>query len=199
VHKPFHQLLRHALWASLQSASPSRRIVMEEEEGRERQGHRPPDYVVDVSIVDDAVIHMMNRRHRGRDMPTNVLSFWDEQACDAWHSMSWTSHGMSRGTSRGLSRGMSRGMSQDGRHRPSMAPWCLGDIILGYQTVMKESRALSMTWYRHACRLIIHGGLHLVGYTHGTEGAYRLMEQKADKAWALTRAAMRDYDESMAG
>lgn len=42
----------------------------------------------------------------------------------------------------------------------------LGDIILAYETVMKEAQMANISFLNHTLHLIIHGFLHLLGYDH---------------------------------
>ncbi|MBY0272454.1 MAG: rRNA maturation RNase YbeY [Alphaproteobacteria bacterium] len=41
-----------------------------------------------------------------------------------------------------------------------------GDIILAYETVLKEAQELGISTLHHTLHLIIHGFLHLLGYDH---------------------------------
>lgn len=42
----------------------------------------------------------------------------------------------------------------------------LGDIILAYETVLKEAQELGISTLHHILHLIVHGFLHLLGYDH---------------------------------
>ena len=42
----------------------------------------------------------------------------------------------------------------------------LGDIVLAYETVMKEADDLGISPLHHTLHLIVHGFLHLLGYDH---------------------------------
>lgn len=42
----------------------------------------------------------------------------------------------------------------------------LGDIILAYETVMREAQVEGISSLHHTIHLIIHGFLHLLGYDH---------------------------------
>jgi len=53
----------------------------------------------------------------------------------------------------------------------------LGDIILAYETVMKEAQEEKIPSFDHTIHLIIHGFLHLLGYDHEDEQDARKMEK----------------------
>ncbi|MBX9620758.1 MAG: rRNA maturation RNase YbeY [Alphaproteobacteria bacterium] len=52
----------------------------------------------------------------------------------------------------------------------------LGDIILAYETVLKEAQELGISTFHHTLHLIIHGFLHLLGYDHEAEHEAEKME-----------------------
>jgi probable rRNA maturation factor len=53
----------------------------------------------------------------------------------------------------------------------------LGDIALGFETVMREAAAQSIEPADHVRHLVLHGLLHLIGYDHETEQEAQVMEQ----------------------
>jgi probable rRNA maturation factor len=59
---------------------------------------------------------------------------------------------------------------------PSEEEGELGDIILGYETVMREASESGISPLHHALHLIIHGFLHLLGYDHEKETEAHQME-----------------------
>lgn len=59
---------------------------------------------------------------------------------------------------------------------PSEIEGELGDIILAYETVMKESKEANIPSLHHTLHLIIHGFLHLLGYDHENENDAHKME-----------------------
>ena len=87
-------------------------------------------------FADDAEVHALNREWRGKDKPTNVLSF----------PM--------------LTRADLLGLAPDG------PPELLGDIALAYETCAREASEKSITVEAHAAHLIVHGLLHLAGHDH---------------------------------
>ncbi len=86
----------------------------------------------EISLVlsNDEFVWQLNKQYRGKDSPTNVLSF------------------------------------ETGDRPQNGIPWIAGDIIIAYETVLKESRALGKTFEAHFAHLLIHGTLHLQGYDH---------------------------------
>lgn len=112
----------------------------------------PPGRPVELSIVlaDDALVRRLNRDYRGRDAPTNVLSF----------ALTETAEGEAE-----LDPGV-----------PG-APVLLGDIIVAYETVLAEASAQGKAPLDHLRHLVVHGILHLLGYDHHDESAAGAMER----------------------
>ena len=95
---------------------------------------------VAVRLTDDAEVRGLNRQYRGKDTPTNVLSFPMVQP--------------------DLIEALSAG--DDGET-------LLGDIVLAWETVAAEAAAKTLSPADHAVHLIVHGLLHLLGYDHGDD------------------------------
>ncbi|MBN8501597.1 MAG: rRNA maturation RNase YbeY, partial [Sphingomonadales bacterium] len=93
---------------------------------------------------------------RGKDKPTNVLSFPMLERADL---LALPEHG---------------------------PPELLGDIVLALETCTREAADKQLSLEQHATHLIIHGLLHLAGHDHETspEDA-RAMELLEIKALAL--------------
>ena len=64
---------------------------------------------------------------------------------------------------------------------PKGQPWMAGDIIVAYETVQKEARALKTPFLTHLAHLLIHGTLHLQGYDHLNDKEAQKMESKEIK------------------
>ncbi len=107
-------------------------------------------------FTGDAEVHALNREWRGKDKPTNVLSF----------PM--------------LEREELLDLPAEG------PPELLGDIALALQTCAQEAQAKGLPLEHHAAHLIVHGLLHLAGHDHeiSPEDA-RTMEIVEIKALAL--------------
>ena len=110
---------------------------------------------VAVRLTDDAEVHALNRDFRGKDRPTNVLSFPQVQA-DLLDSLT---------------------NSDDGEI-------LLGDIVLARETCAREAAEKGISLAAHATHLIVHGTLHLVGYDHVDDHGAAAMEALEVKALA---------------
>ena len=110
---------------------------------------------VSVRLTDDAEVHQLNRDFRGKDKPTNVLSFPQVQE--------------------DLLAGLAN--SDDGEI-------LLGDIVLARETCAREAEEKGIALTDHATHLIIHGALHLVGYDHMDDASAHAMEGLEVKALA---------------
>ncbi|MBX7495436.1 rRNA maturation RNase YbeY [Qipengyuania sp. 6B39] len=87
-------------------------------------------------FTSDAEVHELNREWRGKDKPTNVLSF----------PM--------------LEREELRDLAPDG------PPEMLGDLALACETCAREAAEKGISLEDHATHLIVHGLLHLAGHDH---------------------------------
>ena len=108
-----------------------------------------------VRLTDDAEVHTLNRDFRGKDKPTNVLSFPQVQD--------------------DLLEGLAN--SDDGEI-------LLGDIVLARETCEREAAEKGISVADHATHLIVHGTLHLVGYDHVEDASAAAMEALEVKALA---------------
>jgi len=97
----------------------------------------------DLSLVftDDAQIQQLNKKWRGQDKPTNVLSF------PAFAL------------------------------KPGEVPKpMLGDIVLAFETLVREAAQEKKDFNHHLSHLLVHGLLHLLGYDHETQEEADMME-----------------------
>jgi probable rRNA maturation factor len=63
-------------------------------------------------------------------------------------------------------------------------PAILGDIVLAYETVLKEARDGKLALGDHAAHLVMHGMLHLAGFDHDADADAEEMEALERKALA---------------
>lgn len=131
-------------WGSLASRACAAALAETPHAGLDRAGY---SVEVAVRLADDAEVRTLNAQYRGKDAPTNVLSFPMVQP-DLIQTL---------------------GNSDDGEV-------LLGDIILAYETVAAEAAAKDIDVAAHATHLIAHGLLHLLGYDHGDDAAAAHME-----------------------
>ena len=131
-------------WESLASKACAAALAETPHAGLDRAG-----YTVEVAVrlTDDAEVHGLNKQYRGKDQPTNVLSFPMVQP-DLIETLS---------------------AGDDGQT-------LLGDIVLAWETVAAEAEAKSLSPPDHASHLIVHGLLHLLGYDHGDDAQGLHME-----------------------
>ena len=95
-----------------------------------------PRLEVSVLFASDDDVHELNREWRGRDKPTNVLSFPMLERADL--------------------------LALRGEGPPEM----LGDIALALETCTREAREKGVSLANHASHLLVHGFLHLAGHDH---------------------------------
>lgn len=100
-----------------------------------------------VKLSDDAEVQTLNAAYRGKDKPTNVLSFPMVDS-DLIETLANTDDG----------------------------EVLLGDIILAHETCAREANERGISLSDHATHLIVHGTLHLVGYDHEEDMAATTME-----------------------
>lgn len=57
-----------------------------------------------------------------------------------------------------------------------MEPRPLGDVVIAYETMMREAEAEGKAPEHHFAHLVVHGVLHLLGFDHQTDAAADAME-----------------------
>ena len=104
---------------------------------------------ISVRLTTDAEVRSLNRQYRGKDRPTNVLSFPMVQP-DLLQTVSQN--------------------SDDGE-------LLLGDIVLAHDVCAAEAGERGISVETHATHLLVHGVLHLLGYDHMDDGEAEAMEE----------------------
>ena len=89
-----------------------------------------------VLLTNDAYIHILNREHRGKDRPTDVLAFQQEPEGDEVELPGNPAHQL------------------------------LGDVVISLDTAQRQARSRRRTLLDEVSFLLAHGILHLVGYDH---------------------------------
>ena len=112
-------------------------------------------YELSILACNDSRIVVLNAEFRGKENPTNVLS--------------WPSYDL---------------IPEKAGSVPYMPPKSefdepyinLGDIAISYETCVAEANAAKLSIKNHVTHLLTHGILHLLGYDHETDADAELME-----------------------
>lgn len=117
----------------------------------EEEASRPAE--VSVSFVDNEEIHALNLEYRGKDKPTDVLSFpmWEEG-------------------------------DEVGDTDPKNGAVMLGDIVISTEKAVAQAEEYGHSPEREFAFLAVHSVLHLLGYDHETseeDEQYMKMRQEA--------------------
>jgi probable rRNA maturation factor len=107
-----------------------------------------------VRLAGDEEVRELNAHWRGKDRPTNVLSFPMAEAYE---------------------------LEQADEDGPAIM---LGDIILAHGVCEREAAEKGVSINQHATHLVVHGTLHLLGYDHEAEADAREMESREVRALA---------------
>lgn len=99
-----------------------------------------PSQDAELCIVfgDDAFVQNLNKTYRGKDKPTNVLSFPTGDIPVAVGAEVFA----------------------------DMGPRLLGDVVLAQETIEREAAEQSKSFSDHLTHLVVHGVLHLLGQDH---------------------------------
>ena len=110
---------------------------------------------VSLSFVRDAEMRELNREHRGKDAPTDVLSF------PLYPPEAFARDGHTRPRAHDRAQGPER---------------LLGDLVVSVDTASRQAAAYDAPLEREVERLLIHGVLHLAGHDHLEPGERARME-----------------------
>jgi probable rRNA maturation factor len=101
-----------------------------------------------VLLTNDKAICALNHDFRGKNKPTNILSF------PAYNGK--------------IEENLYLAKQPGGL--------ALGDMALAYETIEKEAKDQGKTMLKHTAHLCLHGVLHLLGFDHENEGEASMME-----------------------
>ena len=107
---------------------------------------------VSVSLTDDDHVRALNSKWRGKDKPTNVLSFPMAEEYE---------------------------LSDENVAGKELL---LGDIIVAHGVCEREAADKGVSPEQHATHLIVHGTLHLLGYDHQGDADAADMEAREVRA-----------------
>ena len=94
---------------------------------------------ITVRFTDDEESQTLNHEYRGKDKPTNVLSFPFEVP-------------------------------------PGIEMNLLGDLVICVPVIMREAEEQDKTPTNHYAHMVVHGILHLLGYSHDKSSNTKTME-----------------------
>jgi len=106
-----------------------------------------------INIIGDRKMHELNRKFRGIDSTTDVLSF-------------------------PASEGEKRGFNHLAEQRNF-----LGEIVISYPQAKKQAKARGHSLNQELVILFIHGLLHLIGYDHQNVSQTKRLERMTQKIY----------------
>ncbi|HWR42666.1 rRNA maturation RNase YbeY [Sporomusa sp.] len=118
-----------------------------------------PQAEVSVVLADDDYIRQLNRQYRGKDTPTDVLSFAMNEHCQGDHEPEIT-------------------------EAPDDIEILLGDIIISLDTTARQAEEFGHSLERELAYLTVHGMLHLLGYDH--EDQAERLEMRKEEEYVLS-------------
>ena len=116
-----------------------------------------PASAVGICLTNDAFICSLNRIHRARPRPTDVLSFPAMGELNA--------------------PGVPGGLALEGGQE-------LGDLVVAFESVRRKARLCGMAPAGYLSFAVIHGILHLLGADHDTAVAAKQMRAREARALA---------------
>jgi probable rRNA maturation factor len=114
------------------------------------ESERPVE--ISVTLTGDEQVRALNAKWRGKDKPTNVLSFPMADELDFT------------------------------RASIAERELLLGDIILARGVCAREAAEQNVSIEQHAAHLLVHGTLHLLGYDHQDDAGAADMEEREVRA-----------------
>lgn len=109
-----------------------------------------PDLQVEISVrlTNDEEVRRLNRDYRGKDKPTNILSFPMLEPDEARQLLA-----------------------------AGAGDILLGDLAIAEETLLAEAAGKGIAALDHFIHLVVHGTLHLVGHDHQQDAEAETMEQ----------------------
>ena len=125
----------------------------------------PEETEMSVTFMDNAAIQEINRVYRGKDAPTDVISFALE---DEWEDEIPV-------------------IFEEG---DNPLPRVLGDIMISIERAQEQAEEYGHSLERELCFLAVHGIYHLLGYDHEKEEEAEVMFKKQEEVlmeYGITR------------
>jgi len=151
-------------------------MVLIEDEDRDTP---PGPLELSLVLCDDSHIQNLNKEWRGKDAPTDVLSFemgegYDDDA-DEEERMAFDDFDTSSNSSSSTSSGGGEEENEDelsinfegGEDDDEESPvTLLGDVVISLDTAAKQAKERNHSLHDECRILLVHGVLHLLGYDH---------------------------------
>lgn len=103
---------------------------------------------ISVRLTDDAEVQRLNRDFRGKDTPTNILSFPMLEHAELANLLA-----------------------------ADAGDALLGDLALALETLEREADEKAVSLQAHFSHLVVHGTLHLLGHDHADDASADMMER----------------------
>ena len=160
--------LRHVAEVALAFGLESRSFLPEKTLAAARQAATSARSPLGVVLADDETLRELNKRHRGLDESTDVLSFSFGDH-EEYHEDD---------------RGSARSPEDSGFVLPPDEGAGLGEVIISYPRAERQAAESGHATARELALLIVHGVLHLLGHDHA--------ELKQEEAMRASEAAVLD-------
>ena len=135
-----------------------------------------PDADLVVVLVDDRRIGELNRDYRGKDRPTDVLSF--PQSDDP------VAHAGVLATDAAAPVSPATVSDPPDLSDQGEAGILLGDVVISMDTAGRQAAAGGWDLDSELSRLVLHGFLHLLGYDHENDAAEAVRMQEVEEKLA---------------
>ena len=109
---------------------------------------------LNISYVDEKQIQEYNKQYRGKDVPTNVLSFTNEDTVEFLDFKS-------------------KNIATTNAERKTLY---LGDMVLCYEKLLQEANEYNKTFNERLLHLFVHSIFHLFGLDHVEDAERQIME-----------------------
>jgi probable rRNA maturation factor len=123
-----------------------------------------------IVLAGDAELRRLNRRYRGIDRATDVLSFSYDVA----------------------------GEARTGKRLGGPPPPISGDLVVSLDRVRDQARRYRVSRGEELARLVVHGALHLAGLDHDRAPARRAMRAREDRVLRASRPLARRLERILA-
>ncbi len=119
-------------------------------------------FSISVVLADDAFLQQYNQQYRGKNKPTNILSFASEPSrhCEEAKLTKQSS------------------LDRVANARDDELDHYLGDLMLAFETIEREAAEQQKSLQAHITHLLVHGLLHVLGYDHEADDEAEMMENK---------------------